>query len=103
MRLPIPIALVCLALAGCASAAKDLGTAGAHPGIIVCAGKFSLSAVGEVQMIGANASITGDCGAGAYFGQGYPAAQLPNAQPSGAATIVMPPLQNPPTSGSTNP
>lgn len=87
-----------LAAAGCSHITADLSSAGQGPGIYVCAGKGVVSAVGQIGMLGgANGSVTFDCGAGAYFGQGRPApASLPNV-PSGASpTVGMPTLEEPP-------
>jgi hypothetical protein len=90
--------LAALALSGCGAITKDLGNAGKAPGIYVCAGKGTISVVGQVGMFGgANGSITYDCGTGAYVGQGYPAANLPlvkSAVPMGIEGF--PPLGTPP-------
>lgn len=87
-----------VALGGCGAITKDLSTAGKNPGIYVCAGKGTISVVGQVGMFGgANGSITYDCGKGSYVGQGYPAASLPLMPSSAeAGPDKFPPLGAPP-------
>lgn len=96
IRLTVLTALI--ALSGCGAVTKDLSAAGKGPGIWVCAGKGTLSVVGQLGMFGSGSgAITYDCGAGAYFGQGYPASNLPT-MPAATTPVIkeFPPLGAPP-------
>ena len=110
-QLIVNIALVLLALfmitlvSGCSGVSKDLGAAGKAPGLYYCAGKFTMTSVGQISMgLGANGSISGDCGSGAFFGQGYPATTLPLLPSANSPQIKeFPPLGAPPTPTTTVP
>jgi hypothetical protein len=65
------------ALNGCGQVQKDLGVAGQNPGMMVCGGGGSISITGQAMAYGGTGSVMWSCGTGSYFGQGYPAQNLP--------------------------
>ena len=80
-------------LAGCQGIQQDVSAVGKSPGMWVCAGKASVSASGQALVYGVNGNIMFDCGSGAYFGGGFPAANLPTVPSIGNPNIPsMPPL-----------
>lgn len=98
-RFILPLLVV---LAGCSSIQQDVSAIGKAPGIWVCAGKASVAASGQALVYGVNGNIMFDCGSGAYFGGGFPAANLP-VVPNAANPVVtsMPPLGPLPPTGAT--
>lgn len=66
-----------LSLVGCHQTTQDLGFAGKNPGMLVCGGAGSISINGQAMVYAGSGMVTFSCGQGAYFGQGFPAANLP--------------------------
>ena len=98
MRRCTTLAVAALSLSACTAVTQDLGKGGASPGIYVCGGRATISAVGAAVIYSANGALTFDCGSGAFFGQGYPASNLPTMPNTASPQISgFPPLGRPPT------